>query len=189
LITILGTSFVGAAAVRLASLLVACAGLVLVTPAPASHHRDASNEPDVIEFQVPADSTRDREWRIDVDASVSDACDDEDDDDDDGDDASSAASGPLTSSRADLAPDFSDGSHLSEVTEDRRGSPGRDVHLMRGPPAVPMESSHPVDDDPAGTHCSTSCCGVNPREPHLPFLRDPFRSASAQSDYGLRAPP
>src|SRR5262252_5100706 len=131
-------------------MLVSCAGLVLVTPTPASHGLDASTELRVVDCQASADSARDREWTNDVIGSMSDACDD----DDDGDDESSAASGPLTSSRAYLAPHFSDGERLSEVADDRRGSRGRDVHFLRGPPRFPMESSN--TDEPAGTHRSTS---------------------------------
>jgi len=184
LITIIGTSFVGPAAARLALMLVSCAGLVLVTPASASHRLDASTELHVVDCPSTPDSARDREWRDDVNGSASDACDD----DDDGDDESSAASGLVTSGRAHLDPDFSDSSRVSGATEDRRGSRGRDVHFLRGPPARPMESSN-TDDDSASTHRSTSRCGVNRREPHLPLPCDPFHSASPQSDYGLRAPP
>jgi hypothetical protein len=179
--TIIATSFVRPAAARLAFMLVACAGLVLLTPT-ASRHLDASTGPHVVET---ADSAGDREWRNDVDGNASDACDD----DDDPDDESSAASGALTPGRAYLAPDFNDSTQLSGMTEDRRDSRGRDAHLLRGPPAFPMESSNPADDDPAGTHDSTSDCGVTRREPYPPLLCDPFLTASPESDYGLRAPP
>src|SRR5215468_6743439 len=185
MISIIGTSFVGPAAARLAFMLVACAGLVVQTPTPASRHLDASTEPEMVECETSADSARDRQWRNDVDGSASDACDD----DDDGGDESTASSGLLTSARAHVGPDFNDSAHLSGVTEDRRDSRGRDVHLRRGPPAVPMEISNTADDDTGRTHHPTSRGGVNRREPHLPHLCDPFRSASAQSDYGLRAPP
>jgi len=181
--TIIGTSFVRPAAARLAFMLVACAGLVLLTPT-ASRHLDASTGPHVVGCQT-ADPAGDREWRNDDDGNASDACDD----DDDSDDESSAAPGQLTFGRAHLAPDFSDSTQLSGVTEERRDLRGRDAHLLRGPPAYPMESSNPADDDPAGTHVSTSGCGVNRREPHPPLLYDPLLTASPESDYGLRAPP
>src|SRR5262249_6720730 len=156
-IRIIGTSFVGPTAARLALMLVACAGLVLQTPTPASRHLDVSTQPDVAEWQPSADSGRDREWRDNVIVSASDACND----DDDGDDESSGASGQGTSSRAYLAPDFSDSSYLSGPAEDRRPLRDRVVHLLRGPPAFPMESSSPADDDTAGTHPSASRCRVN----------------------------
>jgi len=184
LITILGTSFVGPVAARLAFMLVACAGLVLQTPTPAARDLDASAGPDVAECQASADPARDRQWTNGLDGSASDACDD----DDDGDDESSTASGLATFGRAYLAADFSDSTDVGGVTEDRHGARGRDVYLLRGPPAVPMESSDTVGDT-AGTHPASSGCGENRRDPHVPLLRNPFRSASAQSVYGLRAPP
>jgi hypothetical protein len=186
LITILGTSFVGPVAARFAFMLVACAGLVLQTPTPALRDLDASAGPDVVECQASADPARDRKWTNDIDGSASDACDDDDDDDDD--DESSTASGLATFSRAYLAPDFSDSTHVGEVTEGRHGARGRDVYLLRGPPAVPMESSDPLGDT-AGTHPAPSGCGEKRRDPHAPLFRNPFRTASAQSVYGLRAPP
>jgi len=187
LTTIVGTSFVGPAAARLALMMVACVGLVLVTPTPAPHHVDASIGLDGIGCQTPADSARDGEWRHDVNGGMSDACDD----DDDGDDESSSASGHATFDHAYLAPDFRDSEHVSAVKEDRLFPRARDLHLLRGPPALPMEES--TSDDSTGTHRSISGSlsdrGVNRGDPHLPLLSDQFRSASAQSDYGLRAPP
>lgn len=183
--SIIGRSFVGPATARLASMLVACAGLVLLTPMPASHQLDASTE-DVIESQAAPDSAHDREWRNDATVSVSDACDD---DDDGGDDESTATSGPLTSARRCHAPDSRDNALLNGVAEDRRGSRDRVVHLLRGPPSFPMESSTTADDDPARTRSSMSGGRVDRREPHLPLLCDPFRRPSVRSDYGLRAPP
>ena len=185
MITILGTSFVGPVAARLAFMLVACAGLVLQTPTPASRDLDASTGPDVVGCQASADPAHDRKWTNDIDGSASDACDD---DDDDGDDESSTASGLATYSRAYLAPEFSDSTALGGVTEARHGARGRDVYLLRGPPAVPMESTNTVGDT-SGTHPAHSGCGKKRRDPHVPLLRNPFRHASAQSVYGLRAPP
>jgi len=183
LITILGTSFVAPVAARLAFMLVACAGLALQTPTP-SHGLDAPSGPSVVECPASPDSARDRQWRNAVDASASDACDD----DDDGDDEASGASGLETSGRAYLAPDFSDTTDVGGRSGDRHGSRGRDVYLLRGPPAVPMESSNPAGDT-AGTHPAPSARGEKRRDPHVPLLRNPFRTASAQSVYGLRAPP
>jgi hypothetical protein len=184
LITILGTSFVAPVAARLAFMLVACAGLALQTPALGSRDLDASAGPNVVDCQASPDSVRDHQWRNAIDASASDACDD----DDDGDDEASGASGLETSGRAYFGPDVSDTTDIGGRSGDRHGSRGRDVYLLRGPPAVPMESSHPAGDT-AGTHPAPSARGEKHRDPHLPLLRNPFRSASAQSDYGLRAPP
>jgi len=177
LISILGTSFVGPIAARLAFMLVACASLALQTPGPASRDLDVSNGPRVVDWQPSTNSTRDHEWRNDAAASASDACDD---DDDDGDDESSAASCLETAARAHVAPDFSDSTDVGGVTGARHGSRGRDVYLLRGPPAVPMESTIPISHA-AGTYPAPDPC--------VPLLRDQFHSASAQSEYGLRAPP
>jgi hypothetical protein len=182
--TIIGRSFVAPAAARLACMVVACAGLVLLTP-PASRQLDAATAPALVESATPADSTRDRTWSHDVDGSASDACDD----DDDGDDESTATPGPVTADCACRAPEFSDSADVSVVTENRRRSRGRDVHLLRGPPAAPMESSDSVDDDSARPHASTSDCGATRRELHRPSPCNPFHSASTRSDDRLRAPP
>ena len=102
--TILGLSFVAPTTARLACTLVACAGLALLAPAPASRHLDASTAPGVVEWQASADPAGDREWTTDVSVSQSDACDD-----DDGGDDSSRASGLATFDREPFAPPISDG--------------------------------------------------------------------------------
>lgn len=180
--TIIGLSFVAPATARLACTLVACAGLALLTPAPASRHLEASTGPGVVECQTPADRTGDREWTNDVSVSMSDACDD------DGDESSSA-SGLMPFDREHVAPRFTYGARLVGLTDARRGARERDAHLLRGPPASAQRSSDLADDDTAGTHPSRSGRGSDHRAPHVHFLRDPFRSAVAASDYLLRAPP
>ena len=182
--TIIGRSFVAPAAARLACMVVACAGLVLLAPA-ASRQLDASTTPVLVESATPADSTRDRTWTHEVDGSASDACDD----DDDGDDESTSTPGPVTSDCAYRAPEFSGRADVSAVTENRRRSRGRDVHLLRGPPAALMESSFTADHAAAARHASTSDCGATRRQPHRPSPCNPFHSASARSDDRLRAPP
>ena len=182
--TIIGLSFV-APATRLACTLVACAGLAVLTPAPASRHLEASTGPGVVDCQTSDDRTGDRKWTNDVSVSVSDAWDD----DDDGGDESSSASGLATFDREHVAPHFSDGAHLVRLTEVRHGTRERDAHLLRGPPASAKKSSEIAGDDPAGTHQSRSGRGSDHRAPHLHFLGNPFRSACAASDHLLRAPP
>ena len=188
MISILGTSFVGPVAGRLAFMLVACASLALQTPAPASRGLDASSGPGMIDCQASTNPTRDHEWTSGADGSASDACDD-DDDDDDGDD-SSAASCLETAARAHVAPDFSDSTDVGGLTEARHGSRGRDVYLLRGPPAAPMESITSIGET-ASTYPvpAPAGCGEKRRDPHVSLLRHPFHSASAQPDYRLRAPP
>jgi hypothetical protein len=181
---IFGLSFVAPATARLACTLVACAGLALLAPAPASGHVDSSTG--VVEWQTSVDPAGDREWTNDVVVNVSDDCDD----DDDGGDESSSASGLATFDREHFAPPFSSGARLVGVADVRYRSRERDGHLLRGPPPSAKRSSDIAgNDDAAGPYHSGSNRGTDCRAPHVHFVRDPFRSACAAPDDLLRAPP
>ena len=182
MITVL-PSFVGLAAARLACMMAACAGLVLLTPAPASRHLDASSGLNAFVCQARPDPAGDGEWTKHVVVDASDSCDD-----DDGDDDPSTPSGQVTFGREHVGPDFSYSAHVIGVTAYQPGSRSREAHRLRGPPVFAKESSGTTDGAPHPCS-SASRRGANCREPHLRFLCNPFRRASARSDYRLRAPP
>jgi hypothetical protein len=194
LTTIPRRSFSGSQLAQFASTLVACAGVVLLLPQPASSNPDAMLDVGTSVCRVSPDAARTRQWTDDVTANDPDSCDDEDEDDD-GDDDSFGGSGDALAGNHRWPTHFESASSLVHATIAFRVFRPLHAHSLRGPPSVHQESSdaefdrNDSDDDRESFHASVLLSTATSRAPGLLSTSESFRTASIGSAPLPRAPP
>jgi hypothetical protein len=193
--TIRPRSIAGPALAQFASMLVVCAGLVMLLPVPVSSDHDDSNDADPSICSASTGSTRGHQLTDGATLNDPDSCDDDDDGDDDGDDDDGPDdSGQALASAHRGDPHLNAAFHIIQIEADRRPFRPLDAHSLRGPPSLNQESNDADvdDDDDDGSlraYHPVFLAAVSSREPRIPLSVDSFRTASIGPGPALRAPP
>jgi hypothetical protein len=195
LTTIPRRSFSGSQLAQFAWTLLACAGVVLLLPQPASSTQDGMLDVGTSVCRISPDAARTHQWTDDVTANDPDSCDDEDEDDD-GDDDSFGGSGDALVGNHRWPTHIESASSVVHGTIAFRVFRPLDAHSLRGPPSVHQESPDAEfdgddddDDDSLGAHRAVILAAANSREPGLLSPPQFFHKAFTGSGRALRAPP
>src|SRR3954452_3684956 len=192
LTTIPRRSFSGLQLAQFASTLVACAGVVLLLPQPASSNPDGVLDVGTSVCRVSPGAARTHQWTDDVTANDPDSCDDEDEDDDSDDDSFGGSGDALVGNHR-WPTHIESASPLVRGTIAFRVFRPLDAHSLRGPPAVHQEPSDAefdgTDDDSLGAPRAVILAAAHSREPGLLSPPQFFHKAFTGSGRALRAPP